>query len=100
MQLFSFALLEPCGLGMFRGVEFVCCPKDLEEKIEKIVVDLETPSNEEKKKTLSSSDDEEEEEDDEDEEEEYTDEDEDEDLESDGRRFFLDIFKQRKGGKF
>uniref|UniRef100_A0A914MZJ6 A4_EXTRA domain-containing protein n=1 Tax=Meloidogyne incognita TaxID=6306 RepID=A0A914MZJ6_MELIC len=94
MQLFSFALLEPCGLGMFRGVEFVCCPKDLEEKIEKIVVDLETPSNEEKKKTLSSSDDEEEEEDDDEEEEEYTDEDEDEDLESDDK-----LSKSKKKGK-
>ena len=27
MALRSFAILEPCGLDMFRGVEFVCCPK-------------------------------------------------------------------------
>lgn len=40
MKLHSFAILEPCGLSMFRGVEFVCCPKSVEEKIEK-VVDLE-----------------------------------------------------------
>lgn len=24
----SFAMLEPCGLDMFAGVEFVCCPSD------------------------------------------------------------------------
>lgn len=82
MRLRSFALLEPCGLGMFRGVEYVCCPKDLEEKIEKIVVDLETPS-EEKKKSLSSDDDDEEDDDEED--EEYSDEDEDEDSENDDK---------------
>jgi amyloid beta A4 protein len=28
MALRSFAILEPCGLDMFRGVEFVCCPKN------------------------------------------------------------------------
>ncbi|KAI1732120.1 e2 domain of amyloid precursor protein [Ditylenchus destructor] len=31
MKLRSFAVLEPCGLGMFRGVEYVCCPKSVEE---------------------------------------------------------------------
>lgn len=26
MKLQSFAMLQPCGLGVFSGVEFVCCP--------------------------------------------------------------------------
>jgi amyloid beta A4 protein len=67
MRLRSFAILEPCGLGMFRGVEFVCCPKELEERIEK-VVDLETAE----KKT------EDEDEDEDDDDEEYSEEDEEE----------------------
>ncbi|KAH7695604.1 Amyloid A4 extracellular domain containing protein [Aphelenchoides avenae] len=37
MKLRSFAILEPCGLDMFRGVEYVCCPKSVEEKLEKVV---------------------------------------------------------------
>ncbi|CAD5222263.1 unnamed protein product [Bursaphelenchus xylophilus] len=32
MKLHSFGLLEPCGLSLFRGVEYVCCPKDVEDK--------------------------------------------------------------------
>lgn len=39
LALRSFAILEPCGLDMFRGVEFVCCPKAEnvpEQKITKI----------------------------------------------------------------
>ncbi|CAD5216859.1 unnamed protein product [Bursaphelenchus okinawaensis] len=32
MRLHSFGLLEPCGLSLFRGVEYVCCPKDVEDK--------------------------------------------------------------------
>lgn len=27
MKLESFAMLQPCGLGIFSGVEFVCCPQ-------------------------------------------------------------------------
>lgn len=27
MQLKSFAMLLPCGISLFSGVEFVCCPK-------------------------------------------------------------------------
>jgi hypothetical protein len=23
-------MLEPCGLSLFRGVEYVCCPKSVE----------------------------------------------------------------------
>ena len=69
MRLRSFAILEPCGLGMFRGVEFVCCPKELEERIEK-VVDLEAD-----KKSAAAADEDEEEEDDD---EEYSEEDEEE----------------------
>lgn len=26
MAVRSFAVLEPCGLDLFTGVEFVCCP--------------------------------------------------------------------------
>lgn len=59
MKLRSFAILEPCGLDMFRGVEYVCCPKSVEgelfkpltlvdllisEKLEK-VVDLDSDKN-------------------------------------------------------
>jgi amyloid beta A4 protein len=29
MQLRSFAMLLPCGIDVFSGVEFVCCPKDV-----------------------------------------------------------------------
>ncbi|VDM26265.1 unnamed protein product [Toxocara canis] len=28
MSVRSFAVLEPCGLDLFTGVEFVCCPSD------------------------------------------------------------------------
>lgn len=27
MQIRSFAMLLPCGISLFSGVEFVCCPK-------------------------------------------------------------------------
>jgi amyloid beta A4 protein len=37
MKLRSFAILDPCGLGMFRGVEYVCCPKSVEDAVEKVV---------------------------------------------------------------
>jgi amyloid beta A4 protein len=59
---------------MFRGVEFVCCPKELEERIEK-VVDLEA---EDGKKTPTTPNDDDEDEDDDDDEDEYSEEDEDE----------------------
>ncbi|KAF7629282.1 A4_EXTRA domain-containing protein [Meloidogyne graminicola] len=75
---------------MFRGVEFVCCPKDLEDKIEKIVVDLETPLNE--KKSSSSSDDDNEEDEEGDDEDEYSDEDDEEILDN-------DKLTKKKGGK-
>lgn len=29
MQIRSFAMLLPCGISLFSGVEFVCCPKNL-----------------------------------------------------------------------
>ncbi|KAJ8680441.1 hypothetical protein QAD02_016228 [Eretmocerus hayati] len=29
MNLRSFAMLLPCGISLFAGVEFVCCPKHL-----------------------------------------------------------------------
>uniref|UniRef100_A0A914DL95 Uncharacterized protein n=1 Tax=Acrobeloides nanus TaxID=290746 RepID=A0A914DL95_9BILA len=40
MKLRSFAILEPCGLDLFRGVEFVCCPPDSEGEHDEKVVDL------------------------------------------------------------
>ncbi|CAG9820159.1 unnamed protein product [Phaedon cochleariae] len=31
LQLRSFAMLLPCGISLFSGVEFVCCPKHFKE---------------------------------------------------------------------
>ncbi|XP_011502906.1 PREDICTED: beta-amyloid-like protein [Ceratosolen solmsi marchali] len=33
MNLRSFAMLLPCGISLFAGVEFVCCPKHLKENV-------------------------------------------------------------------
>lgn len=33
MKLKNYGVLIPCGQGMFTGVEYVCCPKEM--KIEK-----------------------------------------------------------------
>ncbi|KAL0280612.1 UNVERIFIED_CONTAM: hypothetical protein PYX00_001847 [Menopon gallinae] len=33
MQLRSFAMLLPCGISLFSGVEFVCCPKHFKENM-------------------------------------------------------------------
>ncbi|XP_051174949.1 amyloid-beta-like protein isoform X2 [Leptopilina boulardi] len=33
MNLRSFAMLLPCGISLFAGVEFVCCPKYPEENV-------------------------------------------------------------------
>ncbi|XP_076662701.1 amyloid-beta-like protein isoform X2 [Andrena cerasifolii] len=33
MNLRSFAMLLPCGISLFSGVEFVCCPKHLKENV-------------------------------------------------------------------
>ncbi|OXU27409.1 hypothetical protein TSAR_004799 [Trichomalopsis sarcophagae] len=33
MNLRSFAMLLPCGISLFAGVEFVCCPKHLKENM-------------------------------------------------------------------
>lgn len=33
MQIRSFAMLLPCGISLFSGVEFVCCPKETRSKI-------------------------------------------------------------------
>jgi len=33
MQMRSFAMLLPCGISLFSGVEFVCCPKHFKGKI-------------------------------------------------------------------
>lgn len=32
MQMRSFAMLLPCGISLFSGVEFVCCPKHMKGK--------------------------------------------------------------------
>lgn len=32
MQIRSFAILLPCGISVFSGVEFVCCPKHFKGK--------------------------------------------------------------------
>ncbi|CAG9861162.1 unnamed protein product [Phyllotreta striolata] len=40
-QLRSFAMLLPCGISLFSGVEFVCCPKHLKDNLKpKKPVDL------------------------------------------------------------
>lgn len=33
MQMRSFAMLLPCGISLFSGVEFVCCPKHFKSKL-------------------------------------------------------------------
>ncbi|XP_018567872.1 amyloid-beta-like protein isoform X1 [Anoplophora glabripennis] len=41
LQLRSFAMLLPCGISLFSGVEFVCCPKHLKDNMKpKKPVDL------------------------------------------------------------
>lgn len=41
LQLRSFAMLLPCGISLFSGVEFVCCPKHFKESVKpKKPVDL------------------------------------------------------------
>ncbi|KOX80861.1 Beta-amyloid-like protein [Melipona quadrifasciata] len=37
MNLRSFAMLLPCGISLFSGVEFVCCPKHLKESLDSLV---------------------------------------------------------------
>lgn len=36
MNLQSFAMLQPCGLGVFSGVEFVCCPHASQKKADAV----------------------------------------------------------------
>ncbi|XP_024222437.1 amyloid-beta-like protein isoform X4 [Bombus impatiens] len=44
MNLRSFAMLLPCGISLFSGVEFVCCPKHLKENMKaKKPIDLPIP---------------------------------------------------------
>ncbi|KAM3726243.1 Amyloid-beta-like protein [Dirofilaria immitis] len=45
MAVRSFAVLEPCGLDLFTGVEFVCCPDDKTEELEKKQVREEETDN-------------------------------------------------------
>lgn len=35
MKLESYAMLQPCGVGVFSGVEFVCCLKDSQDQQER-----------------------------------------------------------------
>ena len=41
MKVKSFAMLLPCGIDVFSGVEFVCCPK----KVKKVKKGNHTPLN-------------------------------------------------------
>ncbi|XP_011349454.1 amyloid-beta-like protein isoform X2 [Ooceraea biroi] len=46
MNLRSFAMLLPCGISLFSGVEFVCCPKHLKETVKaKKPIDLPIPKS-------------------------------------------------------
>ena len=36
MDLQSFGVLQPCGVGRFNGVEYVCCPKERGEVMDRI----------------------------------------------------------------
>ncbi|XP_011309203.1 beta-amyloid-like protein isoform X2 [Fopius arisanus] len=46
MNLRSFAMLLPCGISLFSGVEFVCCPKHLKENPKpKKPIDLPVPKD-------------------------------------------------------
>ncbi|XP_071857736.1 amyloid-beta-like protein isoform X4 [Bombus fervidus] len=46
MNLRSFAMLLPCGISLFSGVEFVCCPKHLKENMKaKKPIDLPIPKS-------------------------------------------------------
>ncbi|XP_055374932.1 amyloid-beta-like protein [Condylostylus longicornis] len=40
MQMRSFAMLLPCGISLFSGVEFVCCPKHFKETVRVKKTDL------------------------------------------------------------
>ncbi|XP_052127417.1 amyloid-beta-like protein isoform X3 [Frankliniella occidentalis] len=52
MQLRSFAMLLPCGISVFAGVEFVCCPKNDPTKAVKVPVDMAPlPSKQDKEDT-------------------------------------------------
>lgn len=77
-RLRSFAMLEPCGLDMFSGVEFVCCPPSggIETDLH---VKVKVESEPKKKTTISTAD----EEDEDDDEESYDDDDEDDSEDSD-----------------
>ncbi|KAK0097869.1 hypothetical protein PV326_013165 [Microctonus aethiopoides] len=46
MNLRSFAMLLPCGISLFSGVEFVCCPKHLKDNVKpKKPIDLPIPKS-------------------------------------------------------
>lgn len=45
LQLRSFAMLLPCGISLFSGVEFVCCPKHFKENAKPKKPTLLSPSS-------------------------------------------------------
>uniref|UniRef100_A0A1I7ZKG7 A4_EXTRA domain-containing protein n=1 Tax=Steinernema glaseri TaxID=37863 RepID=A0A1I7ZKG7_9BILA len=75
MKVQSFAMLEPCGLDMFRGVEFVCCPGDDTTKPKDVKENIVTSSKTPVKSIADDDEDDDDEDDDEDEDdyEEYDD---------------------------
>lgn len=57
MKLQSFAMLLPCGVGIFSGVEFVCCPNPAANSRRSQTVDLSNKGNEIDKKHIAVNDD-------------------------------------------
>lgn len=43
MEVNSFSILQPCGVDMFSGVEYVCCPRRKKEA-EKVELKVDTKS--------------------------------------------------------
>ncbi|XP_064595502.1 amyloid-beta precursor-like protein [Liolophura sinensis] len=62
----SFDILLPCGVDRFSGVEFVCCPKDVQHK-PKVSIDVHVDHVEKPAQENSSNDDEDDDDDEEDE---------------------------------
>jgi hypothetical protein len=46
MQMRSFAMLLPCGISLFSGVEFVCCPKHFKGEILSLLLRGTSPASE------------------------------------------------------
>ena len=70
LKLRSFAILLPCGVDIFSGVEFVCCPKDAPlDDIAPVAKSLKTAEKEEGDSDDDDDEDDSDEDDDDDEEE-------------------------------